>query len=64
MKPRILVVEDEPSILDDILSSLETDGFAPLGCATGEAAREAMKHEEFALVDPWVEGGDSRRRKR
>jgi two-component system catabolic regulation response regulator CreB len=35
MKPRILVVEDEPSILDNITYSLETEGFEPHGCATG-----------------------------
>ena len=35
MKPRILVVEDEPSILDNITDSLETEGFEPHGCATG-----------------------------
>jgi two-component system catabolic regulation response regulator CreB len=50
MRPRILVVEDEPSILDNILYSLETDGFAPHGCGTAGAAREAMKKEPFALV--------------
>src|SRR4051794_27571881 len=50
MRPRILVVEDEPSILDNIIYSLDTDGFAPQGCGTAGAAREAMKRETFALV--------------
>lgn len=50
MKPRILVVEDEPSILDNIVYSLETDGFSPQGCATAGDAREAMRREKFALV--------------
>jgi two-component system catabolic regulation response regulator CreB len=50
MKPRILVVEDEPSILDNILYSLETDGFAPHGCGTAGAAREAIRKEAFALI--------------
>ena len=50
MKPRILVVEDEPSILDNILYSLETEGFAPHGCATGGEAHAALKNEAFALV--------------
>ena len=35
MKPRILVVEDEPSILDNITYSLETEGFEPHGCMVG-----------------------------
>jgi DNA-binding response OmpR family regulator len=38
MKKRILVVEDEPSILANIVYSLETEGFEPHGCATGEQA--------------------------
>lgn len=50
MKPRILVVEDEPSILDNILYSLETEGFEPQGCATGEEARLALGRESFALM--------------
>lgn len=50
MKPRILVVEDEPSILDNIVYSLETEGFEPHGCATGAGAREALQRGEFALV--------------
>ncbi len=50
MKPRILVVEDEPSILDNIVYSLETDGFSPLGCGTCGEARAALQKEAFALV--------------
>jgi two-component system catabolic regulation response regulator CreB len=38
MKKRILVVEDEPSILANIVYSLETEGFEPHGCLTGEQA--------------------------
>ncbi len=34
-KQRILIVEDEPSILDNIAYSLETEGFDPVGCTTG-----------------------------
>jgi two-component system catabolic regulation response regulator CreB len=50
MKPRILVVEDEPSILDNILYSLETEGFEPHGCATGGEARVALAKGPWALV--------------
>ena len=42
-KPQILVVEDEPSILDNILYSLETEGFDPLGCPTGGEALETLR---------------------
>jgi two-component system catabolic regulation response regulator CreB len=50
MKPRILVVEDEPSILDNILYSLETEGFDPQGCGTANDARTALAGKSFALV--------------
>ena len=50
MKPRILVVEDEPSILDNIVYSLETEGFQPHGCATGGEARAALERGPWALV--------------
>ena len=50
MKPRILVVEDEPSILDNLLYSLETEGFHPHGCATGGEARAALQDGSWALV--------------
>lgn len=50
MKPRILVVEDEPSILENTLYALELDGFSPLGCGTGEEALAALEEETFALV--------------
>lgn len=50
MRPRILVVEDEPSILDNILYSLETEGFEPRGCATAGEARTALDGTAFALV--------------
>ncbi len=50
MKPRVLVVEDEPSILDNILYSLETDGFDPTGCATVGAARLALLRGPWALM--------------
>lgn len=50
MKPRILVVEDEPSILDNILYSLETEGFEPHGCATGGEAQAALERGPWALV--------------
>ena len=50
MKPRILVVEDEPGIADTIRYALASDGFLPLWCATGEAALAAMQADAVALA--------------
>jgi two-component system catabolic regulation response regulator CreB len=50
MKSRILVVEDEPSILDNIIYSLETEGFEAHGCTTGGEARAALLRGPWALV--------------
>jgi two-component system catabolic regulation response regulator CreB len=50
MPHRILIVEDEPSIADNILYSLESEGFAPYVCATGAEAINRAKSEPFALV--------------
>ena len=49
-KPRILVVEDEPGIADTIQYVLANDGFAPLWCATAEAALAAFRSEPPALA--------------
>lgn len=50
MKKRILVVEDEPSILDNILYSLETEGFEADGCSTGEDALRLFGKTQFDLA--------------
>ena len=50
MKKRILVVEDEPSILENILYSLETEGFEPTGCATGEEGLEQFASGKPDLI--------------
>jgi len=41
MKPKILIVEDEPGIADTLQYALRTDGFEPAWCATGE---EGLRH--------------------
>jgi len=50
---KILVIEDEPSIAENITYALSTDGFDPVWCGTGGEAREALRAGEaggFALV--------------
>jgi len=50
MKPRILVVEDEPAIADTIVYALATDGFEPEWCATGAAALATARRQPVALA--------------
>jgi two-component system, OmpR family, catabolic regulation response regulator CreB len=52
MKPRILVVDDEPGIADTIRYALASEGFDPVWCATGAAAVLAMASEPaLAILD-------------
>lgn len=50
MRPRILVVEDEPAIADTIRYALSTEGYDPVWCATGAAALDAAKGNDISLV--------------
>jgi two-component system catabolic regulation response regulator CreB len=50
MKPRILVVEDEPGIADTIRYALATDGFEPTVCTTGAEALGRFAEQPVALV--------------
>lgn len=49
-RPRILVVEDEPSIADTIVYAMEQEGFAPEVCGTGADALTLFQQETFHLV--------------
>ena len=50
MKPRILIVEDEPGIADTLQYALRTEGFEPVWCGTGEEALASARAEPPALV--------------
>jgi two-component system catabolic regulation response regulator CreB len=50
MKPRILVVEDEPGIADTIRYALATDGFEPVCCGTGAQALAALAAGAVNLI--------------
>lgn len=50
MKPRILVVEDEPAIADTIVYALATDGFEPDWCGTGAEALKVVRQRGPALA--------------
>ena len=49
MRP-ILLVEDEPSIADNIVYALKTEGFTPTWCQTGRDALQRLASLPFALV--------------
>jgi two-component system catabolic regulation response regulator CreB len=50
LKPRVLIVEDEPGIADTLQYALRTEGFEPAWVATGEAALAQMQAQPPALV--------------
>lgn len=50
MKARIVIVEDEPAIADNIQYALETDGFEAICFKEGIKAGEYLKDEEVDLI--------------
>ena len=50
MQAKVLVVEDEPSIADNITYALSTEGFASIWCATGAGALDALRAGDIALI--------------
>ncbi|MDH3974842.1 MAG: two-component system response regulator CreB [Deltaproteobacteria bacterium] len=50
MKKKILIVEDEPSIADNITYALSTEGFEPLWCGTGSEALDEFEKSGIALI--------------
>ncbi|MEM7013601.1 MAG: two-component system response regulator CreB [Verrucomicrobiota bacterium] len=50
MSQTIIIVEDEPSIAENIEYSLETEGFTPIVCPTGEEGLAAFERETPDLI--------------
>lgn len=50
MGPKILVIEDESSIADNILYALKTEGFACRWFSKGSEALDALRQEDFDLA--------------
>ncbi len=48
--PKILIVDDEPSIVDNISFALETEGFLTQSCATGSDALAELETQHFRLI--------------
>lgn len=49
MRPQILLVEDEPSIADNIVYALKTEGFDPVWCQTGGDALARFRDAKGAV---------------
>jgi two-component system catabolic regulation response regulator CreB len=47
---KILIVDDEPSIVDNISFALETEGFSTKSCATGCDALAELETTRFGLI--------------
>lgn len=47
---RLLLIEDEPSIAENVVFALSTAHFHPVWCATGAAGLEAIGSGDFGLV--------------
>ncbi len=47
---KILLIEDESSIADNIRFALEKDGFNPIWCATGKEGVAALEEHAIALI--------------
>ncbi len=50
MSQKILLIEDEPAIADNILYALKTEGFDPIWCNTGKEGKEVIKKYEIHLI--------------
>ncbi len=50
MKPRVLIVEDEPAIVDNIQYALETDGFEPIWHSSGAEVLALLQQETISLI--------------
>ena len=50
MKPKILIVEDEPAIVDNIQYALETDGFETIWLAAGMETLPLLSRETLQLI--------------
>jgi two-component system catabolic regulation response regulator CreB len=56
MKHRILIIEDEPAIADNIVYALETEGFHCRWCATGGEGLAALSASDSGGVVPGAAG--------
>ena len=60
MSPKILVIDDEKSILESLAGILSDEGFTPLCVGSAEEGLERLKKEtvDLVLLDIWMPGMD------
>ena len=60
MKPKILVVDDEESILQSLQGVLQDEGYRVVTAATGEEALDEVRKElpDLVILDIWMPGMD------
>lgn len=57
MNHKILLLDDDPYLLDSVAAVLEGSFFAPLPCSNVDEAIEALKsHPSLAIVDLFLDG--------
>lgn len=50
MPAKILLIEDDPPIAENIAYALKTEGFSPICCETGQEALEVLAREDILLI--------------
>ncbi len=50
MAQKVLVIEDEPAIADNITYALKTEGFEPVWCTTGVEGKEFLKQTPIDMI--------------
>jgi len=50
MKPKVLIIEDEGGIVDNIVYALKTEGFEPIWRNTGQEGLDAAKAGDIKLI--------------
>ncbi|MFO1519601.1 MAG: two-component system response regulator CreB [bacterium] len=50
MKPKILIIEDEPSIADNLTYALKTEGFEAVWSSTGEKGYQHLQGGDVSLI--------------
>ena len=50
MKSKVLIIEDEAGIVDNIIYALKTDGYNTQWCATGKDGLKVIEKENISII--------------